>query len=168
MKRRTPSTLVVAALCALLAFFVWRAVRPTAAPDGDEYLAFDRVWVEKRPDRHADYVHLMLLLQGPHIGFFQRASSYDLRMELAEFSRDKGNVKMVFPQSGAKKDFTVRVTQCSSLPPFDLCLDVSPNPWGGPQRYYGFSDTEEEQKQLGSLASEARARASLGAPSAEP
>ncbi len=158
MQRRKPHALAVIALCGLVAFLVWRAVRPTASPDGDESLAFDRVWVEKRPDRHTDYVHLMLLLEGPHIGIFERASSYDLRMELAHFSRDKGNVKLVFPQSGAKRDFTVRVAKCSSLPPFDLCLDVSNNPWGGPQRYYGFRDPEDERQQLGSLAADARMR----------
>ena len=160
MRRSSAKNLALVALCGGMALLAWRAVHRTDAPGGDDSLAFDRVWVEKRADKHTDYVHVMLLLQRAHVGLFERASSYDVHFELGEFSRDKGTVKLVFPQSGAKKDFTVKVAKCNSLPPFDLCLDVSENPWGGPRRYYGFADQEEEGKELGGLAVDARSRAS--------
>src|SRR5580698_6790155 len=98
---------------------LWWAVHRSNAPLEDESLAVDRVWVEKRPEKLTDYVHLMILFSRAHIGLFEKASSYDVRLELADFSRDKRTVKLVFPQSGARKEFRVKVTKCDALPPFD-------------------------------------------------
>jgi hypothetical protein len=159
MQKRALRRLLTAAGLLLVAVFAWRELRGVGpAADEDDAMAFNRVWVEKRPDKHTDYVHVMLLFDRSHFGLFERASSYDLRLEFAEFTREKSTVKLVFPQTGAKKDFTVKVTRCDSLPPFDLCLDVNENPWGGPRRYYGFTDPENERKELGGIAADARAR----------
>ena len=158
MRRRAGKRLVLVLALVLAAFFGWRVVRAPVETADDDSLAWNRVWVEKRPDKHTDYVHVMLLFSRSHFGLFERASSYDVRLEFAEFSTDKNNVKMVFPQTGTKKDFTVKVSKCDALPPFDLCLDVSENPWGGPKRYYGFTDPENERRELGEIAADARAR----------
>jgi hypothetical protein len=157
-----------AALATVLVMVLWRALHHTDAPAEDDSLAVNRVWVEKRPDKLTDYVHVMLLFSRGHLGIFQRSSSYDIRMEMADFTRDKATIKLVFPQSGAKKEFRVKVSKCSVLPPFDLCLDVDSNPWGGPKRYYGFLDEQDERNALGGLAADARAVASRAEGSERP
>ncbi len=32
--------------------------------------------------------------------------------------------------------------ECDDLPPFDLCLTMSKNPWGGPKKYYSTNDPD--------------------------
>ena len=56
---------------------------------------------------------------------------------------------MHFPQSDKNREVNFRISQCDDLPPFDLCLDLSENPWGGPRRYYGLADPDQEQELLG-------------------
>ncbi len=54
------------------------------------------------------------------------------------------------------------MTQCTDLHPFDLCLDMKENPWGGPTRYYGMrdeSDSDSLQRLHRALESDARRRA---------
>lgn len=126
-------------------------------PREDPALIDGRVWVERRPEKHTDKVHAAIFLSAWNIGLFDERSSYVVRNELFEFTRKDGEVNGVFPQTN--KNFTIRfvVRACDELPPFDLCLDLSPNPWGGPKRYYGFRDTEAESRELGSIANSLRA-----------
>jgi hypothetical protein len=122
----------------------------------DESLVDGRAWVEGRPDRMTDYVHAVFFVSRANIGIFERASAYDLRFEIFDLSRQKGSLKIHFPQS--KKDANVGfgVKECNDKPPFDLCLDLNDNPWGGPKRYYGFQNPEDEKANLGDFAARLR------------
>ena|SRR5579883_995686 len=129
------------------------------APEGDPSQIDARLWVEKRPEKLTDYVHAAVFLTQAHFGIFERASAYDLRLEQFDLNRDKGTAKVFFPQTSRSSTFTFAVKECSEKPPFDLCLDVSQNPWGGPKRYYGFSREEDERAALGAFGATLRERA---------
>jgi hypothetical protein len=120
----------------------------------------DRAWFEKQPEKPTEYVHAAIFIESAKVGVFQRASAYDYRGELFEMKRDKENVSVVFPQSGRATQFSFTVKTCSDRKPFDLCLDLTANPWGGPRRYYGFRADEDSQKlqDTGSIAAELRER----------
>ena len=106
----------------------------------DPQLLLDRIWIDRLPEKHTEYSQIMLVLAGQPIGVFQRASSYDMHLEVFMYRREGGRVAYRFPQSDKKGELTYRIAGCNDLPPFDLCLELSQNPWGGPKRYHGMRD----------------------------
>jgi hypothetical protein len=108
----------------------------TPPPGEDPSLLFNRVWLESKPEKPTDYAHGAFLLSRPSVGVFQRSSAYDFHFERFDHKRDGQKLALTFPQTGKKAEITFTVTACNSLPPFDLCLELSDNPWGGPKRYY--------------------------------
>jgi hypothetical protein len=140
--------LVVLLACTGL-FVLWCRGGGRAVVLEDPSLIDGRVWIEKRPDKLTEYVHSAFFLSRVNIGFFERASSYDLRLEVADITRQDTRLRVHFPQSGRDANITYELRACNDLPPFDLCLTVSENPWGGPKRYFGFSRPEDEAAQLG-------------------
>jgi hypothetical protein len=118
--------------------------------DEDPSLLFGRIWVEAKPDKPTDYVHGALLLPRPSIGLFHRSSAYDFHFERFDYKRDGNKVSVTFPQSGKKADIGFTIKACDALPPFDLCLDLDANPWGGPKRYYGMRRQDDEDSAVSS------------------
>jgi hypothetical protein len=151
--KRAPTVAVVVVLGLAAAWFL----RRESADDADlargesPALLLDRVWVDSKPEKYTDYTQAMLVLGNAPIGIFQKASAYQATMEVFEHRQREGKLGVHFPQSGKKREIRFRVRECNDLPPFDLCLDLSANPWGGPKRYFGLADPDEEQDQLGSL-----------------
>jgi hypothetical protein len=117
----------------------------------DPALLLDRVWVDSKPEKYTDYVQVMLAVSYAPIGIFQRASAYQNTAELFEHRRRDARLALHFPQTGKKREMKFRIWTCNDLPPFDLCLEVNKNPWGGPRRYYGLSDPDKERAELGDL-----------------
>ena len=107
----------------------------------DPSLLLDRVWIDKIPEAYTDYMNAFLALEDHPVGIFQKASAYHIEAELFQFKRKDNKVHLLFPQTGKKKSFSYKISYCDEVPPFDLCLDLSKNPWAGPKRYYG--DSEE-------------------------
>ncbi len=151
VKRRSyPRRALALAALAVASALVWRAWPRRVASDPS--LVDGRLWVDSRPDKHTDYVHAVVFLSDANLGLFERASSYDRRLELFEMTRDSRTVKLTFPQTDRSATFTFSVRECDERKPFDLCLTLSSNPWGGPTAYYGFSRPEDEHEALGALA----------------
>jgi hypothetical protein len=136
------------------------------APVGeDPSLIFDRVWLEREPRDPKDYVHAAYLIPRPALGVFQRGSSYDFRTERFDHQRDGGALTLTFPQSGRSAKITFTITACTDVPPFDLCLDLSDNPWepsrdgaaggSGPKRFRSIRAPEDD-------ATARRLKAALG------
>ncbi|HEY8040671.1 MAG TPA: hypothetical protein VIF15_12785 [Polyangiaceae bacterium] len=160
---RSKTAFIALLALAVLALWMWR--RDPHGDTGGEIAAEPglidgRLWVDSRPDKHTDYVQAAIFLGAANFGLFERASSYDLRLEVFDMTRDARTVKLTFPQNGKAASFGFSVKTCNDLPPFDLCLDVTSNPWGGPKRYHGFSNPEQEDQALGPLAARLRAGAS--------
>lgn len=120
---------------------------PGSARDEPPGTLFNRVWFEKMPEQPQDYVHGMFALDQQPYGIFQRSSSFDYHIELFEYGQEKDKLKVTFPQTEKKGAFTFAIKGCD-VPPFDLCLTLSDNPWGGPTKFYGFRDEEEESAKL--------------------
>jgi hypothetical protein len=115
-------------------------------PGEDPSLLIGRVWVESKPEKPTDYAHAAFLVHRPALGVFSRSSSYDFHFERFDYKRDGQRLDLTFPQTGRKAELTFTVTACDALPPFDLCLDLSANPWGGPKRYYGKRKQDDEDE----------------------
>lgn len=131
-------------------------------PSEDPSLIDGRVWLEKRPERHTDKVHAAIFLTDYNIGLFDERSSYAGRYELFELTREGNTVKGFFPQTDKNWKLTYAVRACDDLPPFDLCLELSSNPWpqsGAPKKFHGFRDADRESRELGVLSSSMRASA---------
>ena len=161
----TPRTkLVVVALAALATLGALRLARHRTGGASNEPRAADesqldgRVWVEGRPDRVTDYVHSAFFFSRANFGVFERASAYDMRLEFCDLTKKDGKLKLFFPQTKKSAETSFTVKECSEKAPFDLCLDLGENPWGGPKRYYGFTREEDERAALGDTAVRLRAK----------
>jgi len=158
--------LVVVALAALATVGALRlarhrtdgAARDDRARAADESQLDGRVWVEGRPDRVTDYVHSAFFFSRANFGVFERASAYDMRLEFCDLTKKDGKLKLFFPQTKKSAEISFTVKECSEKAPFDLCLDLGENPWGGPKRYYGFTREEDERAALGDTAVRLRAK----------
>ena len=150
MKKR--KTILIILTILVLAYLAWRylgggdARQQAESPD----LAVNRVWVDSQPERYADKVNAFLMVDYAHLGIFQEASQYAGRFELFEYRRQGAKVELKFPQDGRAGGIEFTVSECSELHPYDLCLDMKENPWGGPTRYYGMRD-EDSSDELGRL-----------------
>lgn len=120
----------------------------TASKGEDPALLFGRLWLEARPQKPTDHVHGVFALPRPALGLFSRSSAYDFHAERFDYSRDGNKLKMTFPQNGRTAELSYTITACDSTPPFDLCLDLSENPWNGPKRYYGVREQDEDDAAL--------------------
>lgn len=150
-------TLIALPLVGLLAYGACRALAPDRISAEDPALIANRVWVDSRPQRYTDYTQLMYVVGRSPIGIFEKSSAYDLRMERFDYKRDGAAMKLHFPQSGRDAGFRFTIKACQELPPFDLCLELSENPWGGPRKYYALSDADDEASVIGERSRQIRA-----------
>lgn len=161
MKARTWLILV---LLLLLVYLGWKYLWPRdrgqseARRGDDSRLVLDRVWIDNMPERYTDYVHAMVVLSDAPVGLFQKASAYRANIEIMEFRREGGTLKIHYPQTGKSETVRFKISHCSDLPPLDLCLDFAKGPWHGPKRYYGASDESLLPGAVRALETAARAR----------
>ncbi len=123
--------------------------RADGARTEDPSLVLDRLWLDSKPEKYTDYTHIFFVISAAPFGVFQQSSAYRSVAELTEYKRKGDRLLMHFPQNDKTAEVSYRIRQCDDLPPFDLCLDLSQNPWGGPRRYYGLADPDQEQRLLG-------------------
>jgi hypothetical protein len=143
-----------------LVLLIWK-IWPTGGAAGshaaaraeDPALAVGRVWVDSKPARFTDYVNAFLLVDGAPVGIFQKASAYDVHLELFDYRRSGKTLDLMFLQTEKRHTITYKVTRCDELPPFDLCLTLSRNPWSGnaPRKYYGMREASAEAAALPGL-----------------
>ena len=114
------------------------------AKDEDPALLFNRIWMESKPEKATDYVHGAYFLSRPQLGIFQRSSAYDFHFERFDYKREGARMTVKFPQQDRSAELTLHITKCSAPAPFDLCLDMAENPWGGPKRYYGMIEQDDD------------------------
>lgn len=153
--------LLAALVLALLVHVLGRG-NDSAPParGGEADLIADRLWVDSKPQRYTDYVNALVVIDDVPLGIFQKASAYHMILEIFEYKRAGNRVALNFPQTDTARRFRYTITTCDDLPPFDLCLTLNENPWGGPRRYYSTRDGQAASPALEAL--EARIRAQLG------
>ncbi|MEZ4297132.1 MAG: hypothetical protein R3B70_19355 [Polyangiaceae bacterium] len=137
-------------LLAVAAYFGVRSLGGDSGADRDEPpgLLFRRVWLENIPESPTDYTHGLYVIETPSAGAFQRASAYDYHVEIFRHDQSGNKLTLSFPQTDKSAKVTFTIKRCDDLPPFDLCLTLSDNPWGGPKKYHGFFESEDESKTL--------------------
>lgn len=123
-----------------LKYFVYGTV------DDEPDLVFDRTWLTPIPEDERDFFHVMIVARAQKLGVFYKSSQFRLEEELFEFDHDAKTLKIRFPQSGKRATVRYAVKACDALPPFELCLDLNRNPWGGPKRYYAFRDDDDTER----------------------
>jgi len=140
-------------LVAVLGFlgFRWLGGPSVSTTDEPPTELFGRFWLESMPDKPTEYLHGTFFLEEQSVGIFQRSSAYDFHFELFQYDRDGAKLKVTFPQSDRTAKLSYAVKTCNDLPPFDLCLTLTDNPWGGPHKYYGFRDEHDEATHLPGL-----------------
>jgi hypothetical protein len=158
-KSTTKRSLVTVLAIGAVAFGAWRWLGARAPAGEDPSLLVDRVWLDGKPQKYTDYIQAFFASSQSPISAFQRSSSYDFHFEIAHFRRDKDKLALTFPQTERQASVTFSIRACKDLPPFDLCLDLSDNPWGGPKRYYGMREQDDESRELGPVARRLRAGA---------
>ena len=160
MSRTRSSRFTVIALLCVAVAGAWYVRRQRGAADPDEAraargqdpaLLFDRLWMDSKPEKYTDFTQVMIAVSAAPLGVFQKASSYRSTTELYEYKRRDNKLAVHFPQSGKTREVRYKIRSCDELPPFDLCLDLSDNPWGGPKRYYGLSDPDQEAALFGEV-----------------
>ena len=142
-KRRWVIALVAVAL--LGAFFYGAGALFFGSSDDDPELIFDRTWLTPVPEGDREFLHAMIVIRAYDMGLFYKASRYRVEEELFELDHDARTLKMRFPQTGRRATVRYTVSACDDMPPFELCLDLNRNPWGGPRRYYAFRDDEDAE-----------------------
>jgi hypothetical protein len=153
MRPSTPIALACTALAALA------GLTGCTPPSGeDPSLLVGRIWVDSTPEKPTDYAQGAFLLPRPAFGLFQRSSSYDFHFERFDYKREGQTLELTFPQTGKTAKVTFTVTACNTLPPYDLCLDLSENPWGGPKRYFGMRRVDEDDAAMRGMRAHLPAR----------
>jgi hypothetical protein len=127
-------------------------------PSEDPSLLFNRVWLDSRPEKPTDYMNGVFVLPRPSLGLFQRSSNYDFHFERFDYKRDGQTLDLTFPQTGKTAQLTFTISACNTLPPFDLCLDLSDNPWGGPKRFFAKRQQDDEDEALRGMRAHLPAR----------
>ena len=106
--------------------------------DGAEVTWNNRVWIEKMPTKHTEKVDLMLSVDDPRVGVFQRTSSYEGDFSVFIWSGDDGAVKLRMLQTDKTSKLTFK-TKSKGCGDFDYCMTVKGAPRGG-KKYYSMSD----------------------------
>lgn len=133
--------------------YLWMRDDEPEALRGDPALVFNRLWVDSVQKDERDFVHAFIVVTKLPVGAFQKASQYRIEAERFDYRHKRGPARLAlhFPQTGKEAVVPYRVRPCDELPPYDLCLELQDNPWGGPRRYYGLREAKrasERHKQL--------------------
>jgi hypothetical protein len=115
----------------------------------DPALLLNRVWIDSRPKKAQDFINVLFVTDRLPLGIFQRASAFRLLAERFEYHRDGRVLGLTFPQSKRNDRVSFEIRACNDLPPMDLCLELSRNPWeGGPTRFYSKRESEKSDELL--------------------
>jgi hypothetical protein len=152
MKAR--SLWIVLGLGGLVVYGACRTLHHDDDAEVDANLLHDRLWLESMPEKRTDYVQGFFVVSGADGGVFSRSSNYDLHLEIFELKESKSELGFKFPQSGKSANVKFTVKTCSEKKGFDLCLDLSENPWGGPKRYYASKEQRGESEAARAMGDE--------------
>ena len=130
----------------------WRHFRGGPAVGGaakaeDPALLLNRVWIDSRPKKATDFVNVLFVTDRMPLGIFQRASAFRLLAERFQYHREGRVLQLTFPQTKRNDRVSYEIRACDGLPPLDLCLELSRNPWeGGPTRFYSKRESEKSDE----------------------
>jgi hypothetical protein len=120
--------IVVIGLVSLSGFF-W--ARP--APQQDNSLTFNRVWIDHLPQNPREKASVFLALEEEEFGIFQEASTFQGNYDLFGFRQKGDQLDLVLLQDEKRALVGISASRCNQKG-FDYCLELSGAP-RGPKRY---------------------------------
>jgi hypothetical protein len=150
--------LLVVAGVAALGVGAWRVKAHYDTTDGGgNKLLVDRVWIDHVPRSEREMVNVFLMFSEHKVGVFDVRSAWTGSFEAFKYSRGDGKLDAVFPQTGSKEQYSIKVRTCST-DGMDYCLDIDGGKHGV-KHYYSkkkwvVRDVAAEQQLVDQLAAE--------------
>jgi hypothetical protein len=124
--------LVIVGSLATVAIWSWKR---TAEPaDAASRLLTDRIWLDRLPRSERDAINVFGALSKESVGIFQAASQWRGSYEVFRFEASGGELRLVYPQSGARETVQARARRCSEQK-MDFCLELE-GASRGVKKYY--------------------------------
>jgi hypothetical protein len=109
---------------AALGVGAWRVKAHYDTTDGGgNKLLVDRVWIDHLPRSEREMVNVFVLISEHRVGVFDQRSAWTGSFEAFKYSRGEGKLDAVFPQTGSKEQYSVKVRSCDK-DGMDYCLDI--------------------------------------------
>ncbi|CAN5491633.1 hypothetical protein BH11MYX1_BH11MYX1_39130 [soil metagenome] len=105
--------------------------------DGGKLVA-DRLWIDHRPRNDRDRFDVFAVLTRDKLTFFEKRSRWLLGMELGTYELARTELRVVFPQTGAKETYKLIADKCHT-DGFDYCLEMSGGTHGA-KRYFSMKN----------------------------
>jgi len=150
--------LLVVAGVAALGVGAWRVKAHYDTTDGGgNKLLVERVWIDHVPRSEREMVNVFLMFSEHKVGVFDVRSAWTGSFEAFKYSRGDGKLDAVFPQTGSKEQYSIKVRTCST-DGMDYCLDIDGGKHGV-KHYYSkkkwvVRDVAAEQQLVDQLAAE--------------
>ena len=127
-------TALAVVLLGAVVFGVTRMRDGGSAEPAKDNLVANRIWIDHIPRHERDLFQVFIMLTRHPIGIFEVRSAWTGTFEAFRYEQHGGEVRAVFPQSGARETFTVEATECNEGR-MDYCLEISGS-GHGVKRYY--------------------------------
>ena len=153
--------LLVVAGVAGLGIGAWRVKAHYDATDGGQNkLLVDRIWIDHVPRHERELINVIALFSEHKVGVFDQRSAWTGSFEAFKYSRGEGKLDAVFPQTGSKEQYTVKVRTCTDNG-MDYCLDIDGGKHGV-NHYYSkkkwvIRDVASEQQLVEQISADAEA-----------
>jgi hypothetical protein len=111
----------------------WHSHRTPA--DRGQTLVFDRLWVDKLPQKEVDTFQLFAAVKRESLGVFMASSAWRGQWEQFRFEpRGDGQLELLYPQTGERQRVSYRAWKCNERREFDFCLELTGGK--GAKKYY--------------------------------
>ena len=122
-------------LLLIVGYLVWRWYNSGNQADAQAQLAYDRVWIDRLPQKEVDTVNVFAVITEQPIGVFDASSMWKGNFELFKYSGAKGDkAQFNYPQNGDQEKVTLAAKSCREKS-FDFCLEIAGSS-RGVKRYY--------------------------------
>ena len=127
--------LLLLVLAAYLIWRWWKGGDQSAALDRGQELVYDRLWIDRMPERETDTAQLFAAITEQPVGLFQSSSMWKGDWELFRYeNQGDGKIVIRYPQSSQSERVSYRAGRCSERG-FDYCLELVGSSHGA-RRYY--------------------------------
>ncbi|HUJ59551.1 MAG TPA: hypothetical protein VLX92_13690 [Kofleriaceae bacterium] len=84
----------------------------------------DRIWIDHMPRSQRDMIEAFAVLSEQPVGVYNKASMWAGSFEGFRYEASGGEMRMLFPQSGAREQVRFKARRCNDRG-MDFCLDIT-------------------------------------------
>jgi hypothetical protein len=125
---------LVAVSAAGYGVYQWQSSEAPAPATSDSKLVQDRLWIDHIPRSERDTIQIFAALTEQPVGVFQASSVWRGQFELFKYEAHGEELRVVFPQDGAKEKLRAKATRCNKAG-MDFCLELDGSS-RGVKKYY--------------------------------